>query len=140
MDVVALLESKGIQPSAQRIAVARYVLETNDHPSADEVFARVRRDAGDAPGVPVISRATVYNTLNLLVEKGLLRELILSEGRTVFDPKMEPHHHFVDDASGRILDVAWDALAVGRVDELGLDVREYQVVLRGRLAAAPTRR
>lgn len=140
MDVVALLESKGIQPSAQRIAVARYVLETTEHPSADEVFARVKRDVGDVPGVPMISRATVYNTLNLLVEKGLLRELILSEGRTVFDPKMEPHHHFVDDASGRILDVAWDALSVGRVDKLGLDVREYQVVLRGRLPAVPTRR
>ena len=83
----------------------------------------------------MISRATVYNTLNLFVRKGLLRELQLAEGRVVFDPNMGPHHHFIDEATGRIHDVPWDALEVRRVEGLrGLDVREYQVVLRGRKA------
>ncbi len=126
MDVVARLREKGIQPSAQRIAVAEYVLVTDAHPSADEVFAQVRER------VPYLSRATVYNTLNLFVEKGLLRELVLAEGRQVFDPKVEPHHHFVDDQTGHIHDVPWEALDVARVEELrGYEVREYQVVLRG---------
>jgi Fe2+ or Zn2+ uptake regulation protein len=81
----------------------------------------------------MLSRATVYNTLNLFVEKGLLRQFILAEGKVVFDPKTEAHHHFVDDASGAIHDVPWDALHVTRVEQLeGFDVREYQVVLRGR--------
>lgn len=124
------LRSHGIQPSAQRLAVAEYVLRTQDHPSADEVLARVRGR------VPMISRATVYNTLNLFVEKGLLRQFVLAEGRLVFDPHVEPHHHFVDDESGTIVDVPWDALEVKRVEKLqGLDVKEYQVVLRGRRAA-----
>src|SRR5687768_7170431 len=103
MDVIATLTEHGIQPSAQRVAVARYVLTTDEHPSADQVFAKVK----DA--LPVLARATVYNTLNLLVEKGLLRELILAEGRVVFDPKIEPHHHFVDDETGAIQDIPWDA-------------------------------
>jgi Fe2+ or Zn2+ uptake regulation protein len=124
------LRAHGIQPSAQRLAVAEYVLRTQDHPSADEVLARVRGR------VPMISRATVYNTLNLFVEKGLLRQFVLAEGRLVFDPHVEPHHHFVDDDSGTIVDVPWDALEVKRVEKLqGLDVKEYQVVLRGRRAA-----
>jgi Fur family iron response transcriptional regulator len=124
------LRDHGIQPSAQRLAVAEYVLRTQDHPSADEVLARVRGR------VPMISRATVYNTLNLFVEKGLLRQFVLAEGRLVFDPHVEPHHHFVDDESGAILDVPWDALEVRRVERLqGLDVKEYQVVLRGRRAS-----
>lgn len=124
------LRAHGIQPSAQRLAVAEYVLRTQDHPSADEVLARVRGR------VPMISRATVYNTLNLFVEKGLLRQFVLAEGRLVFDPHVEPHHHFVDDESGTIVDVPWDALEVKRVEKLqGLDVKEYQVVLRGRRAA-----
>jgi len=123
------LRSHGIQPSAQRLAVADYVLRTQDHPSADEVLARVRGR------VPMISRATVYNTLNLFVEKGLLRQFVLAEGRLVFDPHVEPHHHFVDDETGTIVDVPWDALEVKRVEKLqGLDVKEYQVVLRGRRA------
>jgi Fe2+ or Zn2+ uptake regulation protein len=126
-DLAALLRQHRIQPSAQRMAIAAYVLGTEDHPSADQVFVKVRKSQ------PAISRATVYNTLNRFVSEGLLRTLVLAEGRVVFDPKMAPHHHFIDEASGRILDVPWDALRVSRVEALeGFDVREYQVVLRGR--------
>lgn len=122
-----LLRDHGIQPSAQRLAVAEYVLRTQDHPSADEVLARVRGR------VPMISRATVYNTLHLFVEKGLLRQFVLAEGRLVFDPHLAPHHHFVDEGTGTIHDVPWEALEVKKVEKLqGLDVSEYQVVLRGR--------
>lgn len=86
----------------------------------------------------MLSRATVYNTLNLLVEKGLLRQLNLAEGRVAFDPKMERHHHFVDEVSGRIHDVPWDALEVRRVDRLrDFTVSDYQVVLVGRAKRAP---
>ena len=126
LDVVKILKDKGVQASAQRVAVARYVLRTHDHPSADEVWARVRRT------FPMISRATVYNTLNLFVEEGLLARHVLAEGRVVFDCAVEPHHHFIDDDTGRIHDVPWEALRVSSVDRLaGFDVREYQVVLRG---------
>ena len=126
-DIPARLRGHGIQPSAQRVAVARYALATRDHPSADEVWTAVRRR------FPMISRATVYNTLNAFVAKGLLARHVLAEGRVVFDPKVERHHHFVDDATGRIHDVPWDAIDVRRVERLrGFDVREYQVVLRGR--------
>ena len=121
------LRKHGIQPSAQRLAVAAYVLDTQAHPSADQVFAEVRSR------VPMISRATVYNTLNLFVRKRLLRQLVLAEGKVVFDPHIGPHHHFIDEATGTIHDVAWEALEVRNVEGLkGLSVREYQVVLRGR--------
>jgi Fe2+ or Zn2+ uptake regulation protein len=123
----ALLRSHGVQPSAQRVAVADYVLHTEEHPSADQVWARVKR------GLPMLSRATVYNTLNLFVKHGLLRQLVLAEGKVVFDPNVERHHHFIDEATGTIHDVPWSALQVAKVDSLhGYDVREYQVVLRGR--------
>jgi Fe2+ or Zn2+ uptake regulation protein len=121
-----LLSEHGIQPSAQRLAVAEYVLDTEAHPPADRVFAEVRSR------IPMISRATVYNTLNLLVRKGLLRQLVLAEGKVVFDPHMAPHHHFVDEVTGAIRDIPWDALEVRKIETLkGVQVREYQVVLRG---------
>lgn len=134
-ETVQVLTELGIQPSAQRVAVADYVLYTTDHPSADQVWAEVKRT------FPMLSRATVYNTLNLFTEKGLLRELVLSEGKVVFDPKLEPHHHFLDDETGEIVDVPWNALDVRRVHHLnGFDVREYQVVLRGKRTRAQKRR
>lgn len=131
-NVVEVLAQVGIQPSAQRVAVADYVLATEEHPSAEQVWARVKQR------FPMLSRATVYNTLNLFVEKGLLRELVLSEGKVVFDPKLRPHHHFIDDETQNIVDIPWDVLQVQNVEALqGFDVREYQVVLRGRRAAGP---
>ncbi len=120
------LEQHGIKPSAQRLAIAAYVLHTDAHPSADEVWSRVRRS------FPMVSRATVYNTLNLFVAKGLLSELVLTEGRLVFDPNTAKHHHFIDEATGKIYDVAWDLVTVSRVDQIeGFDIKDYQVLLRG---------
>jgi len=125
--VMKLLRDRGIQPSAQRVAVAQYALTTEEHPSADQVWARVKKS------FPLISRATVYNTLNLFVAKGLLQPLVLSEGKVVFDPKVDRHHHFIDEDTGNIHDVPWQALEVKNVQALkGYDVRQYQVVLRGK--------
>jgi Fe2+ or Zn2+ uptake regulation protein len=126
-DTATILRAHGIQPSAQRVAVAEYILETDVHPSADQVWTTVRQY------FPMLSRATVYNTLNLFVEKGLVRQHVLAEGKIVFDPKVENHHHFIEEETGRIYDIPWEALKVSQVEKLnGLDVREYQVVLRGR--------
>jgi Fe2+ or Zn2+ uptake regulation protein len=126
-DMLERLAACGVQPTPQRIAVAEYVLKTTDHPTADEVWMNVRDRC------PTISRATVYNTLNLLTEKGLLRTLSVKEGVAVFDPHVSPHHHFIDEDTGRVLDIPWDAVKVmGERSLKGLEVREYQVVLRGR--------
>ncbi|HEY6104435.1 MAG TPA: Fur family transcriptional regulator [Anaeromyxobacteraceae bacterium] len=133
-DLGEQLRGHGIQPSAQRMAVAEFVLATDEHPSADQVWGRVQA------AFPMISRATVYNTLNLFVRQGLLRQLTLAEGKVVFDPHLAPHHHFIDDGTGSIHDVPWDAVEVRNVENLkGLDVREYQVVMRGRRAGRARR-
>ena len=125
-DVDTMLRDHGIQPSAQRVAVADYVLYTNEHPSADLVWKRVQAR------FPYISRATVYNTLNLFVDKGLLQRLHLAEDSVVFDPKLETHHHFIDEATGAIEDVPWDSVQVCNIEGLReFEVRDYQVVMRG---------
>ncbi len=122
-----ILREHGIQPSAQRVAVASYILFTDAHPTAEQAWAAVRAK------LPQVSRATVYNTLNLFEEKGLLRRLVLAEGSVVYDPHTARHHHFIDEESGAIVDVPWSAVEVRHVDDLrGFDVREYQVVMRGR--------
>lgn len=128
------LRDSGIQPSAQRVAVADYVLHTGEHPSADLVWKRVRER------FPWISRATVYNTLNLFVEKGLLQRLTIAEDSVIFDPKTETHHHFIDEESGAIHDVPWDRVQVCNIDSLReYEVHDYQVVMRGTMKKARRR-
>lgn len=126
-DLLAVLRGRGVKPTPQRLEVARYVLGARNHPSAEQVFEQVRRTC------PTVSRATVYNTLNLLTEKGLLVARILREGAVVFDSTLERHHHFVDDDTGEVLDIPWDALKISGTRSLEqFDVREYHVVMRGR--------
>ncbi|HEX9984235.1 MAG TPA: Fur family transcriptional regulator [Thermoanaerobaculia bacterium] len=125
-DPSEMLREHDIQPSAQRVAVAEYVLRTDEHPSADVVWKRVKER------FPWISRATVYNTLNLFVEKGLLRRLQLAEDSVVFDPKLDNHHHFIDEQTGQIHDIAWDKVQVCNIEAMrGYEIHDYQVVMRG---------
>lgn len=127
VDALSVLREHGIQATPQRIAIVEYVLQTDSHPSADKVWEKVRRR------FPTVSRATVYNTLNRLVDEGLLRTQVLKEGTVVFDCCMEPHHHFIDQATGRIYDVPWSAVKVTGHRSLGdFQVEELQVVMRGR--------
>ncbi|MCK5942389.1 MAG: transcriptional repressor [Planctomycetes bacterium] len=129
-ELVDRLVRNDIRPSAQRLAIAEYVLATDEHPTADQVFRKVTERH------PAVSRATVYNTLQTFVSKGLLRALVLSEGSVAYDPNTERHHHFVDDETGAIEDIPWSAIKVGRVDQLPeIDVREFSVVVRGRRRA-----
>ncbi|MEW6366743.1 MAG: transcriptional repressor [Acidobacteriota bacterium] len=126
-ELIERLRASAVQATPQRLAIAEYVLKTTDHPTAEEVWKRVRRRC------PTLSRATVYNTLNLFTERGLLKSRTLVEGVVVFDPNVGRHHHFVDEETMTIYDIPWEALTVsgdGRIQ--GFEVREYQVVLRGR--------
>jgi Fe2+ or Zn2+ uptake regulation protein len=109
------------------MAIAGYVLNTEEHPSAEHVWRKVREK------IPVVSRATVYNTLNLLVKKGLLRNFHLPEGGNVFDPEVDRHHHLVDEESGEIRNIQWEALKVDGLDSLrDFEITEYTVFVRGR--------
>jgi Fur family iron response transcriptional regulator len=126
-ELIDRLRACGIHPTLQRLAVAACVLGTGAHPTADQVLVQVRRRH------PTISRATVYNTLNLFLEKGLLRTQILRENTIAFDPNTTAHHHFVDEETGKVYDVPWKAIRVSGHERLrGFRVREFQVVMRGR--------
>lgn len=126
-DAIALLRQCDIQPTPQRIAVVEYVLKSKTHPSADDVLSSARKKC------PTVSRATVYNTLNLLVEKGLLGMQTLRGGAIVFDPNTDKHHHLIDNETGAIYDIPWDQLQVkGKESLKEFEVLEYQVILRGK--------
>jgi len=127
MDAIATLRKLGVQVTPQRIAVTECVLTSDRHPTADEIWECVKQNQ------PTVSLATVYNVLNLFVEKKLLKTQILTGGRVVFDPNMNDHHHFIDEKTGRIYDIPWGALNItGKKSLKGFVVRDYQVVLRGR--------
>lgn len=116
-EIETRLREHGIQPTAQRIAICRYVLCEADHPTAEDVKAWADRN------LPKVSLATVYNTLNTLVEGGLLKELKLPHtGKVIYDDRTSEHHHFVDERTGKVYDVLPEEVSVK--PRLG---REFQV-------------
>ena len=100
-EIEGKLKMAGIQPTAQRIAVCRYVLCEADHPTAEDVkkWADIN--------FPKLSLATVYNTLNVLVRAGLLREFRFPHSDKVFyDQNVEHHYHFLNEDTGAITDLS----------------------------------
>lgn len=93
-----VLSEHGVRPTSQRETVYESLLERRDHPTADEVFARVRETA------PTISLATVYNCLDVLVQNKLVRAVNFERAPTQYCANLAPHAHFHDDA-GRTLDI-----------------------------------
>lgn len=94
------LVEKGVQPSLQRIALCQYILCVADHPTAEDVFDWAQKNMAK------ISQATVYNTLGVLTEAGLIRTFKFPHTeKLVYDCNIEEHFHFFDEKSGRVLDI-----------------------------------
>lgn len=98
-DIAELLRSHGIRPTLPRIEIARVLFTRCEHLSADQILALVNSRHAES------SKATVYNTLKLFLEKQLIRELIVDPARVVYDPNTEPHHHLYDVVTGRLTDI-----------------------------------
>jgi Fur family ferric uptake transcriptional regulator/Fur family peroxide stress response transcriptional regulator len=123
-----VLRERGQRVTPQRIAIARTVRELDRHTTAETVFGRVSEQ------MPGVSLPTVYATLDLLEEVGLVRRVPTETGTAVYDPRTEDHHHLVCRRCGDIMDV--DA-PVDRTEllsaaaTLGFAADDAQVVVRG---------
>jgi Fur family peroxide stress response transcriptional regulator len=93
------LADSGLRATPQRELVYSSLLKRRDHPTAEEVFARVKAE------MPTISLATVYNCLETLVQCRLIRQVNRERSSTRYCPNLHPHAHFHDEATGEIHDV-----------------------------------
>ncbi len=106
----ALLQAAGIRSTRQRVALAAILFDgTHKHVTAEQVHAAVRK--GKSP----VSLATVYNTLHQYTTAGLLHEVVISSSRVYFDTNTGEHHHFFDDADGKLYDIPADSVRISRL-------------------------
>lgn len=131
-DFTAACRRQGIKATHQRLEILRELAGTGEHPDAETIFRRVRKR------LPSISLDTVYRTLRMLEEKGVISRVPSMTDRARFDANMDCHHHFVCAVCGRIADFTSPALdgfvpppAVGAIGT----VESVHVELRGRCAA-----
>lgn len=125
------LREHGITPTHQRVEIARVLFERCEHLSAEQIAGHVNARVAQT------SKATVYNTLKLFLEKKLIRELIVDPDRIVYDPNTTPHHHFYDVVSGRLTDIPADDIRIGALPHLpeGMVAEGVDIIIRTRPAA-----
>jgi Fur family iron response transcriptional regulator len=106
-DVISkLLVSHGVQVTSQRLDIAEYVLSRPQHLSADQILAAMRARGSR------VSKATVYNTMNLFSERGLVRTVEVDPQRQYYDSTSEPHHHFYNVDTGELTDIPADGVSL----------------------------
>jgi Fur family transcriptional regulator, iron response regulator len=130
--LAALLRDHGVTPTHQRIEIAYALFEHGGHFSADQVLAIVNVRHAET------SKATVYNTLKLFLERKLIREVVVNPSRVFYDANTQPHHHFYDVVTGELTDIPAEAIRVEALPPLpaGSVVDGVDVVIRTRPASA----
>jgi Fur family peroxide stress response transcriptional regulator len=135
-DVLARkLADSGLRSTPQREVVFDVLLKKRDHPTADEVYARVRHE------MPTISLATVYNCLETLVQCNLVRAVNFERGPTRYCPNLRPHAHFHDEQTGATYDIDLPPAVLEEVNAVlprGYDASSVEIIFRGKAGKSAT--
>ncbi|MCP5421012.1 MAG: transcriptional repressor [Gammaproteobacteria bacterium] len=130
------LRQQGIAATRQRLRIAKALFEHGGHPSAQDLFLLANRQQR------TVCRATIYNTLNLFVSKGLIQEVSVDSSRTFYDLNIDPHHHIFNIDTGELLDVEPAAVSFKELPPLPQGTQQEEITLiirvRNTRAAAPS--
>ena len=125
-EIESRLKAAGVQPTLQRIAICQFVLCEADHPTAEEVHAWAEKNLAK------ISLATVYNTLNTLVEAGLLKEFKFQHSdKVIYDDNIEEHFHFLDEKTGQLYDIHKDDVKLSVELQKKFKISGFDLLIKG---------
>ncbi len=128
-DLIAeVLHIRGISATPQRVEIAAIMLEAKQHLSADQVLTRL------ADAEAAVSKATVYNTLGLFTERGLVRAVAVDSKKVFYDSNTTEHHHFYNVDDGTLTDFPSDAVVIDQLPTApaGTQTESIDVVIRVR--------
>lgn len=125
-DIQTRLAKCGIAATSQRLEVAGILLEKPQHLAADQILAMLRRKGSR------VSKATVYNSLHLFAEKGLVRALHVDPSRTFYDSTTHPHHHFYHVGMGELSDIPEEQIRIMNLPSLpaGTELENVEVLVK----------
>lgn len=116
----------GIKPSLQRIAIAEYLLENRIHPTADDIYNAL------CVKVPTLSKTTVYNTMRLFADQGVVTSLMIDDKNIRFDIDTSCHAHFICCGCNKVLDIPVDESPCLNMKEIGdLRITETHLYYKG---------
>jgi Fur family transcriptional regulator, iron response regulator len=125
-EVIDLLLQHDISPTTQRIEIANALLSYAQHISAEDILNKVNHTKIK------VSKATIYNTLGLFVQKGLVRELLVDAEKVVYDSNTAFHHHFYNVDTGELTDISAQDVPLADLPHLpsGTYIESVEVIVR----------
>lgn len=120
-----ILKQHDIKPSYHRIKILSYLIEKKNHPTADMIYQELVRE------IPTLSKTTVYNTLNLFVEKNIAITITIDENETRYDADISLHGHFKCNLCGKIYDIKLKASEFIPAELENFKVNESHIYFRG---------
>jgi len=125
-DIVSMLQHYKISPTRQRVEIAEYLFQRPQHLSAEKILDGVTREGNR------VSRATVYNTMGLFANKGVVREVLIDRERVFYDSNPKVHQHLYNVDTGELTDIydaEVDMIAEPELPE-GLRIVDTDVVFK----------
>ena len=105
LEVAEFLKKYDIKPSTQRLAIYSYLDQYRNHPTVDKIYSDLIDE------YPMLSKTTVYNTLKLFTEKGIVQGVIIEDGEMRYDANITLHAHFKCNSCGGVHDIFMDDIS-----------------------------
>ncbi|WP_430882913.1 Fur family transcriptional regulator [Fusibacter sp. JL216-2] len=125
IDIPKYLTERGIKASYQRIRILKYFQEHLTHPTVNDIYLEL------VPEIPTLSKTTVYNTLNLFVDKNILDVILIEENEARYDWAMQTHGHFKCVECGNVFDLNIQLNPESIPDLDGYEIKEQHVYIKG---------
>ncbi len=124
-EIIQELRKRNISLSYHRLKVLEYLTQNRCHPTVERIFASLQRK------IPTLSKTTVYNTLRVLAESGLVRVITIEDNETRYDIDVRNHGHFKCESCGSIFDFHIDIDSLVPVELNQFQINDKNVYFKG---------
>jgi len=119
------LKENNLKVTPQRLEILKYLDEHRTHPTVDEIYKKLKKNN------PSLSKTTVYNSVEILYDHGLIQSITITGNEARYDFKQGMHHHFLCKTCGEIIDIDVACPRLGKMLECGHEVQEVHGYFKG---------
>jgi len=124
-EITKILQDSGVSPSIQRIKILQFISTNEVHSSVEKIYHELVTE------IPTLSKTTVYNTLSLFIEKGIVNSLSIDNNEILYEQSQKPHAHFLCEVCKSIFDIDLNDNLLAIKEIYGNKVKKVDIHIKG---------